>query len=175
MGVQSELSWIAEGRKLIGNYEIAGKKDNPVIMQLWKDVFDAQGKKNWINTEETPWCGAFVGAVLVRSNLLKHVPKFFFRALEWNLVGRKLSKPAYGCVVVMSRKGGGHVGFCVGKDQSGNIMILGGNQGNGVNIKPFNKERIVGYRWCGTQPLPNESRYDLPILKSDGRLSTNEA
>ena len=49
----------------------------------------------------------------------------------------KLNNPAYGCIVVFSRAGGGHVGFLVGKDKQGNLMILGGNQSNAVNIKPF--------------------------------------
>lgn len=32
-----------------------------------------------------------------------------------------------------------------------------------------------GYRWCGTQALPAEHRYELPVLTSDGRVSRNEA
>nr|WP_303803578.1 hypothetical protein [Snodgrassella alvi] len=37
----------------------------------------------------------------------------------------KLYKPAYGCIVTFTRKGGGHVGFVVGKDTRGNLMVLG--------------------------------------------------
>ena len=46
--------------------------------------------------------------------------------LSW---GEKLDRPVLGCVVVFTRDGGGHVGFVVGKSTSGNLLVLGGNQG----------------------------------------------
>jgi uncharacterized protein (TIGR02594 family) len=92
-----------------------------------------------------------------------------------------LSKPAYGCVVVFWRgtKTGtaGHVGFVVGRDKFGNLMVLGGNQSDAVNIKPFAmsgpNDRVLGYRWPGVYPYPE--RFNLPLLGSDGKLSTDEA
>lgn len=96
----------------------------------------------------------------------------------------KLSKPAYGCIVTFTRQGGGHVGFVIGKDKSGNLMVLGGNQGNRVSIAAFSPSRVTGYYWPSlwdkqakrplkTSPLP--ARYDLPTLTYNGKLSTNEA
>lgn len=96
-------------------------------------------------------------------------------ARAWASAGTRLEKPAYGCVVVFSRNGGGHVGFVVGKDKFGNLMVLGGNQGDAVNIKPFAKSRVLAYRWCGTQSHPAPHRYELPVLGSDGRVSRDEA
>lgn len=63
----------------------------------------------------------------------------------------------------------------VAKDAKGNLMVLGGNQGDAVNIKPFAVSRVLAYRWCGTQSQPAPHRYKLPVLRSDGKLSTNEA
>lgn len=54
--------------------------------------------------------------------------------LSW---GEQLDRPVYGCVVVFSRDGGGHVGFVVGKDKAGNLLVLGGNQDDAVNVKSF--------------------------------------
>ena len=51
------------------------------------------------------------------------------RAKEYAFAGKRLTKPAYGCLVVFTRQGGGHVGFVVGKDKAGNLLVLGGNQG----------------------------------------------
>ena len=59
------------------------------------------------------------------------------RATDWLSIGKVLPKPAEGCIVVFSRAGGGHVGFVVGKSASGNLMVLGGNQGDAVRISEF--------------------------------------
>lgn len=173
----NELDWIAEGRKLIGVEENANTSK---VVAMWRDGFEASGqadrmKESVWNQAVTPWCGGFVAACLARAGLGKHVPKDFPLARAWAKVGAPLSKPAYGCVVVFTRDGGGHVGFVVGKDAKGNLMVLGGNQGNQVCIKPFSKARVLAYRWCGKGSAPLAERFDLPLLSSDGRVSTNEA
>ncbi|MDO4442201.1 MAG: TIGR02594 family protein [Moraxella sp.] len=178
--MQNELSWVKTARSYIGQTEIKGAKHNPLIVEMWKTGFNATNQahrlkeKVWQN-DETPWCGAFVAFVMSKAGLSHHIPKSFPLARSWEKAGSKLNNPAYGCVVVFSRNGGGHVGFVVGRDKAGNLMVLGGNQGDAVNIKPFAKSRVLGYRWCGTQNLPNTSRFALPVLASDGRVSRNEA
>lgn len=178
MAKQTELSWVGVGRSRIGTHEIKGAKHNPLVLAMWETAFAATGQKCWIKDDETAWCGGFVGYCFGKDNnkdLIKHIPKAFYRAKDWAESGTAINKPAYGCVVVFSRSGGGHVGIVVGKDQHGNIMVLGGNQSDAVNIKPFSKDRVLAYRWCGTQKLPLASRYDLPLLDSNGKVSTNEA
>lgn len=178
----NELHWISIARKLIGTKEVVGAKHNPTVVNMWQTAFAAIGQKAnasvWQN-DETPWCGGFVGHVLAKADLARHIPKSFPMARAWANVGTKLARPAYGCVVVFWRgspkSGSGHVGFVVGKDKAGNLMVLGGNQGDMVNIKPFSKDRVLAYRWCGTMPSPAPHRYELPVLHSDGRLSQNEA
>lgn len=176
----NELKWVEEARKHIGVMEIVGTKHNPLILEMWKVGFTATGQaerlkeKVWQN-DETAWCGGFMAYVFANVGLAKHIPKYFPTARAWANVGTKLDKPAYGCVVVFSRGNMGHVGIVVGEDQNGNLMVLGGNQANAVNIKPFSKSRVIAYRWCGTQNLPYEQRYNLVALRSNGRLSSNEA
>lgn len=176
----NELRWIAKARSYLNLTEIVGSKHNPTIVDMWKLGFNATGQSNRLkeavwNNDETPWCGAFCAAVMAQSNLPHHIPKSFPLARSWATVGTKLSKPAYGCIVVFSRNGGGHVGFCVGRDKHGNIMILGGNQSNQVNIKPFSPSRVLAYRWAGDGTVPSDARYKLPVLTSNGKVSTNEA
>lgn len=119
-------------------------------------------------------CGTFAAISLQRAN--RFVPKEKFRALAYLDAGIRLSKPAYGCIVVFKRDGGGHVGFVAGKDKSGNLMVLGGNQNDMVCISPFKFDRVVGYIWPalanGQQTTPHEFRYDLPILNSLGVSTT---
>ncbi|WP_171334248.1 TIGR02594 family protein [Acinetobacter sp. CFCC 10889] len=178
MTKQSELSWVAVGRTRIGTHEVKGAKHSPLVLSMWDVSFKATGQKTWIKDDETAWCGGFIGYCFAQENnqvLIEHIPKDFYRAKSWANSGTALKKPAYGCVVVFSRTGGGHVGIVVGKDKHGNIMVLGGNQSDAVNIKPFSTSRVLAYRWCGTQKNPLASRYDLPVLDSNGKVSTNEA
>ena len=95
----------------------------------------------------------------------------------WVDAGERLTAPAYGCIVVFNRTGGGHVGFVVGRDREGNLMVLGGNQGNKVSIAKFAKDRVVAYVWPsnGSGNKPAQDRYRLPVLAANGAFSTNEA
>ena len=57
-------------------------------------------------------------------------------------------------------------------------MVLGGNQSNAVNIMPFARSRVTAFVWPdvqGRRLMPDAGRYTLPLLQSNGRLSTNEA
>lgn len=177
----SELKWVRIARSYIGTKEIKGVKHNPVVLALWQEAFKAKGQAvpAVFKNDETAWCGGFVAGVMAEAGLGQHIPDGFAMARSWLKAGTKLNNPAYGCVVVFWRgspKGAsGHVGFVVGRDKRGNLMVLGGNQADTVNIMPFDKSRVLGYRWCGTQNMPATHRFALPFLASDGKVSRNEA
>ena len=105
--------------------------------------------------------------------------KHWYHVKAWADAGTKLSKPAYGCLVVFNRTGGGHAGFVVGKDVRGNLMVLGGNESNKVSSSPFATDRVVAYVWpsfgSGVPSISDSRRYDLPVLSSSGKVSANEA
>ncbi len=165
MSQQPELPWIKYARAQIGTKETPGLGNTSKIITWLKNL------KSWVKDDATPWCGTFAAECLRETKLW--YPANFLAAKSFLDIATKLNNPAYGCVVIFSRVGGGHVGFVVGKDKSGNLMVLGGNQSDAVNIKPFSVSRVVGYRWPSI--FPNPQRFDLPILNSDGRVSTNEA
>lgn len=158
----NELPWIIEGRKHIGQMEIKGPRHNPLILQFWKDI-----KRGGIKDDETPWCAAFVGAMLERSGIKSTRFESAKSYLNW---GVQIREPAYGCVVVFSREGGGHVGFVVGQKQNGDLMVLGGNQSDAINIRAFPRNRVTGYRWPVN--VAKDSR-DLPLM--NGTVSVNES
>jgi len=59
--------------------------------------------------------------------------------------GKKVSKPVPGDIVVLSRSGGGHVGYFMGwKD--GKIELLSGNHGRKVGVGTYPTSRVLGYR-----------------------------
>lgn len=161
MSEQKPLAWIMEARKHIGLAEVAGKAHQPVIVRWLAEL------KAWWRDDETPWCGVFVAHCCRVAG--RDLPKHWYRAKDWLNVGRRLDAPAYGCIVVFERKGGGHVGFVVGQDARGNLLVLGGNQGNRVSVAAFPRSRVAGYVWPDKGYLklaPARERFVLPLGKA---------
>lgn len=167
MSSKPELKHIAVARGYIGLKEIGAANRNPTV-DAWAKTLSGK----WLIGQ--PWCGTFCAQVFKEIGLSAKVPKDFFRAREWENAGTKLTKPAYGCIVTFTRDGGGHVGFVVGKTKAGMLKVLGGNQSDAVNIADFDPKRVTSYRWVSAGTVPEQHRYDLPILPA-GRISTNEA
>lgn len=165
----TEPSWLAKARGYLGLREIPGAKHNSTILRWLTDL------KAPFRDDETAWCGTFVGAVMRESGF--EPVKNPWGARNWLNFGVKQAQPAVGSVVVFWRGSvngwSGHVGFVVGQDQAENLMVVGGNQGDAVSLKPFGRERVLGYRWPAGQPLPTAG--PLPVILSDGRVSRNEA
>lgn len=163
MNAAAELPWIAAARAQLGVREIKGMAHNPVIVGFWK-----LARLGGIKNDEVPWCAGFVGAMLEACHIRSARSDSSRAYLKW---GEPIDSPEYGCVVVFRRPGGGHVGFCVGIDQGGRLLILGGNQGDRVSILPFGRERVAGFRrvpWAGARPV-------LPVLADSRLASVNEA
>jgi hypothetical protein len=111
-------------------------------------------------------------------------------ALDWANWGEKLAGPAVGAFAPMTRAGG--VGTpdapttthtaeidtspSFGRDSQGNLMCLGGNQSDRVSIVPFPAARPLSFRWPVGVPLPLKTGLgSLPLMRSDGRVSTKES
>lgn len=159
--------WLQAARSYLGTAEVPGSVTSPIIAK-WLRRLGA-----WWHDDETPWCGVFVATCFLDAGYGQVLlPKHWYRARAWEAFGTTQVKPSLGAVVVYERKGGGHVGFVVGRDAAGRIMTLGGNQGNRVSIAPFDPARVVAYRWPPGAPdwWPN-----VPILGADGASSENEA
>ncbi|HDU8609733.1 TPA: TIGR02594 family protein [Morganella morganii] len=150
----NKLPWLTEARKEIGQHEIKGPASNPRIDQFWRD----SKLSGLVGTDDTvPWCAAFVNACLERAGI-RSVRSDSSRS--YLTFGKALKEPKYGCIAVFSRQRGGHVGFVVGKTESGLLLVLGGNQADEVNIKAFSTDRVIGYRWPSGVPVDNRS---LPV------------
>ena len=123
----------------------------------------------WWRDDEQPWCGTFVAAVLKQAAI--EPAKAFYRAKAWLDWGVPCSA-VVGAIVVFERQGGGHVGFVVGKTPAGQLLVLGGNQGDEVNVRAFDQARAIGYRWPAGLAMPPAA--GLPVLAS-AKLSESEA
>lgn len=163
-----EPSWLVEARKYIGLREIKGLKHEPLIVRMWQAI-----KQGGVKDDETPWCAAFVGAMLENVGIVSTRSGWAKSYLNW---GIGLEEPIVGCVVVYSRDGGGgHVGFVVGKDVNGNLLVCGGNQGDMVSIKAFPMTRKpLGYFWPQSVPM-GPYWGALPVYGGTHEASTKEA
>jgi uncharacterized protein (TIGR02594 family) len=162
--------WLKTALKYTGTKEIKGVKHNWRILSWWRVICAP------FRDDETPWCAAFVGGVLEECGI-RSTRSAAARSYEkW---GVKLDKAAVGAVVVFWRgslhSGSGHVGFVVGRNLRNDIMVVGGNQGDAVSIKPFAVNRILGYRWPANIAKPVGSFMSLPLMASNEAPSTNEA
>lgn len=164
--MEQRLPWIDTAISLIGTYEAPGAKNNPTILSWAKKIGGWVG--SYYKQDSIPWCGLFVGHCLKENGF--EVKQNLLSARSWNTYGKKLTEPYYGCIVVFSRQGGGHVGFAVSQDKD-TIHVLGGNQSDSVNITKISKSRLLGYRWPDYHKLP---MVKLPVRKFDGKISTNE-
>lgn len=157
----NKLPWLEWAKNEIGVRRLGSTPGNPRIIEYWK-LFKMGG----IKEEKTSWCSALVGAALESSGISTSSPQDVYKIrtkdssqywLHW-VGGEKLHKPAYGCIGVMTRTGGGHVGFVVGETEMGDIIMLGGNQGSAVSIARFPRSAFVGF----VMPRGYEPDYSIP-------------
>lgn len=161
------VPWLIAAQRHIGLREVHGPRTEPRIAGWLRKL------RAWWDDDETPWCGTFVAACMQECGVV--LPRHWYRAKGWLEWGMQLAEPAVGCVVVFERQGGGHVGFVVGRTTAGNLLVLGGNQGNAVSKAEFPLSRVVGYRWPFGSPLaPRVGLPELPVYAA-GRLSESEA
>lgn len=157
--------WLDSAYKYQGVKEVPGAPTAPAISGWLKRL------KAWWSDDETPWCGTFVAAVMQEQCI--PLPREWYRAKSWLTWGIPLVMPTVGCVVVFDRQGGGHVAIVAGKSPDGRLMCIGGNQGNAVTVAPFDRSRVLGYRWPPTEPTPPIA--SLPLIASAAPSSSNEA
>jgi len=116
--------------------------NNPKVVGYFRDAGHPQVKE-----DETAWCAAFVGAMLHRAGL-KGTGLLTARSyLDWG-IPVELKDAKEGDIVILKRGDStwqGHVGFFVKYDGS-LITVLGGNQGNAVNRRPYGAGRLLGIR-----------------------------
>lgn len=174
-GSKKMPTWVRLAYSFLGLREIRGPEHNKTILGWW-DRLSLPFKD-----DETPWCAGFVNALIHQSGL-PVVGKNRAAALgwRWNDYGTQLSGPAFGAIMSMKRPGkpgSGHMTIVVGRDKNGNIMGLGGNQGNMVSINPYSPTaRNAQYHWPNGAQMPRKIGLNtLPVITSAGSKLTNEA
>lgn len=136
-----------EARALIGTREVPGAANNPVIM-AWGNRLGARVLGIAYGADSVPWCGLFAAHCVSIAGLKP--PPIAIRAKAWATWGQPVPdprNPPLGAVAVFQREGGGHVGFVDSVNADGSLNILGGNQGDAVNVRRFGRDRLIALRW----------------------------
>lgn len=136
-------------QRFIGTKEVAGIKDNPLIVAMLR--LD----ESWPGGDAVPWCSAFANFVawLLRLPRSKNL-----MARSWLGVGLPVSlhdaKPGFDVVILRQtlqdpdaskQDFRGHVGFFAGLSAD-KVLVLGGNQHDAVNVAQFDANLVLGVR-----------------------------
>jgi uncharacterized protein (TIGR02594 family) len=167
--------WVVEGMKWIGTEEAVGAADNPVILE-WAQEEGGEIAKDYKH-DSIPWCSLYANMILKKVGL-KGTETLW--ALDWNEWGVKLAGPAVGAFAPMKRvtsdgQIAGHIVVVVGRDKSGFLLGLGGNQDDAVNIRSVPQTRPLSFRWPNGVALPKRVGLEaLPVLNSAGEVAARE-
>ena len=134
--------WINIANDLLGTKETPGNENNIKIL-AWAKVLGGKIEQEYI-ADSIPWCGLFVAYCFAEAGIKPVTAPLW--ALNWSKFGISLKKPCFGCVISMSRTGGGHVGFVVAQDST-HWHVLGGNQSDMVNITRVPKITKTYFNW----------------------------
>lgn len=147
------------------------------------------------NTDPVPpWCAAWVADMILRAD-----PDFDFSAVEspsygqtekqagevnrvraqhYQKIGEPVSKTGdqydaqVGDVVIKKLGTQFHVGFFAGYDKDGNVLILGGNQQDALNVTPYPANQIVSVRRIDVAAIDKEDVEKISAqMNSSGKVT----
>ena len=145
-----EITAFELAQRFVGTKEISGKVANSQILAM------LQLDDSSVQDDEVPWCSAFVNYI---SWLLRLPRSKSLAARSWLSIGSSVSieNAESGFDIVVLKRGGGdqpgpevlhalgHVGFFAGYEGD-QVLVLGGNQSDSVNITRFPVDRVLGIR-----------------------------
>ena len=143
--------WMQYAFEEIGTREVRGHHDNRRIQEYLATVNLGH------NHDETAWCSAFANWCMRQAGIQGTGRANARSWLTWANTDACLDRPCFGAVTILWRgqRNGwqGHVAFYTGESQ-GKLLLLGGNQNNQVCIREYAANRVLGYRWPASHPLP---------------------
>jgi RHS repeat-associated protein len=129
--------------------------DNPTIVRFFQEV-----GASYYADDENDWCAACLSDTLKSSGKIYPTGLEAIRALNYAGLGTNPPEVAYGVGVARGQEKVGdimvfnsHVGYFAGRFSNGDVLLLGGNQGNEVT---FNREQrsVIDIR----RPLTSEQK-----------------
>lgn len=166
--------WLLAMRALTGTTEVSGSGDSAKILAMRDRI-----AQKWASTpgmgaycalyqhDATPWCGLCVADCMTTAGIHpifgpKDTDRFLWaRAWDDEEWGYRLSVPRPGCVVVMTREGGGHVTL-LERVEGSSVICRGGNQSDAVTQATYAASSVLAYLWPRADgPPPAAPRRNL--------------
>lgn len=127
-------AWLAIALVEYGTKEIRGGENKRILEYHSATTLKA-------TEDEVPWCSSFVCWCLEQAGYASTKSAAAKSYVNYGGEGDY----SLGDIVVLSRTGGNHVGFCIRRTLS-SLQLLGGNQGDRVCITEYNASRIIACR-----------------------------
>lgn len=146
--------WLQTMIDITGTLETPGAADNPKIL-AWRDEIaqrypDMAAYAGLYTHDSIPWCGLTVAYCMAHNGIRPvfgptETDKFLW-ANAWAKFGRRLPEPQRGCVMVLTRAGGGHVTL-LERVEGDYFVCRGGNQADAVNVARFHRSQFTCATW----------------------------
>ena len=123
---RAETTPLTIAQQEIGYGEIGGNNKGVYVRQ-------------YLNGREgLPWCAGFISYCLKKAGY--NLP-YFLRAKSYLRIGKKVTIPQAGDLIIFSRQGGGHIEI-ISKVTKNNIWTIGGNVGSfSAKVREFKYNR----------------------------------
>jgi len=142
---------------------------NPRIKEFQESVIKGYFTDDGGSGRENAWCAAFVNWCLQQTGqpTLKTNDSFDpMRAKKYMSYGNP-SGANFGSFGIMK---GSHIGIVVGTDKNGNVLMLGGNQADSVNITVFGIGEFQGFRRPPGVVPPNPKIDNIQGFPHSGKI-----
>ena len=172
-------------RSMNGLSEKPGAADETKILAMADNIAtifpDMKSYCDGYNHDSIPWCGLTVADCVATYGIRPPFVKgsdtdCFLWAKSWadDPNYTVLKTPRLGCIVVLTRSGGGHVTLYESTSGS-NYMLRGGNQSDAINLASFPKSSVVALVWPKDEPIPDPSTPPADSCPFCGRGDTGAA
>ncbi len=132
--------WLDVASEEHGTAEVQGGENQRILEYFRSTRYHAK-------EDEVPWCAAFVCWCLEQAKMENPSTA---RSRDFLDYGVELDGWRPGCIAVLWRGSPtattGHVGFVV-ESIGDQVVLLGGNQGNRVDLAIYPKTQVLSYRW----------------------------
>lgn len=151
----TDAPWLEVMRSRIGIREIPGKKHNPLIVSMFKDVGHHE-----VVDDETAWCAAAMGSALVACSLPVPAKNVNLMARSYCTYGVR-SAPKPGAIAIWPRGKSdwqGHVNVVdETRERKGKLQVkcIGGNQSNAMTRTDWqDSDDALDFRWPVLPTVP---------------------
>jgi uncharacterized protein (TIGR02594 family) len=115
------------------------------------NYFDNVKTKKKIEDQEDSWCASFANWCLDQTDY-KGAKSAASQSILWKegKLFKRIEEPEFGCIVILTnyvkadghQTAKGHITFLYGKDSNGDLICLGGNQGNKIKYSRYYTDKV---------------------------------